>query len=646
MSDGFVNPYTFVPFPGLGKGTAKEAFRSAPAGHAYLGEDRFAGRVDVKLTTRSPLLVRDQNGHFPHRPWSDASHQVPFVPGSGIKGAVRSLHETVVGGCARVFDEEFLPVYRDPARSRGDDWTLAYVEEADEHGRPVELRLCSSVERRPAHELIDALGSADEVVTGKRMPLPQSAKTPQSSDDDHWVLLVTDSKVWEEQRENDPKSPEYTCALGKLSDTVLRWSDEAEWDASWAAAWEEYLRRVEGTEDMRLARQKPQERTLQSSAPVSQLVQFDGHKVGWRHESRPALFRGQVVWIKPSAEGVAEFALSVIWRHSGGGPARNRIPDEFLPCSDPSALCPTCRVFGSVDTTTRERRTATQEGYAGHVRFSEAVPTERVEVEPWQLPPLGAPNPGAGAFYLNTTTSPGVSDDLPKQEWREGDGRNLRGRKYYWLTEDHDQRPLFRVQGNLTSELATTGEALPSETCLSTTVWFENLTESEVGGLLAALNPALVLPPQRDGAKIGLALGGARPFGFGTCTSEITSLRMETATSRYRNDRAPDVTVDSAVRKFQDSVLRGVKKRWGALAKALTLDWVLSDRVWYPTDQPLPHGPLTPADLEQDGFQFWKHASDDESLSLPLIGRDGHDEEQPIRFDASERKQRNKQGRR
>ena len=45
------------------------------------------------------------------------------LPGSSVKGAVRSLHETLAGGCLRVFDEDFIPSYRDrrgPARGLDD----------------------------------------------------------------------------------------------------------------------------------------------------------------------------------------------------------------------------------------------------------------------------------------------------------------------------------------------------------------------------------------------------------------------------------------------------------------------------------------------------------------------------------------------
>ncbi|MFC7617294.1 hypothetical protein ACFQV2_31595 [Actinokineospora soli] len=59
-----------------------------------------------------------------------------------MKGAVRSLHETVAGGCVRVFDGEFVPRYRDAAvRSVIGDVVLAVVHRMFPEGPP-EVMLC------------------------------------------------------------------------------------------------------------------------------------------------------------------------------------------------------------------------------------------------------------------------------------------------------------------------------------------------------------------------------------------------------------------------------------------------------------------------------------------------------------------------
>src|ERR1700733_6147709 len=96
----FINPYTFVPLPAA-------IARSAPSGHHCAGPVHVSGAMTVEWTLQTPLLLPQAH------PAVRAGQVV--VPGSSVKGALRSLHETLMGGCLRVVDEEFVPVYRQPA---------------------------------------------------------------------------------------------------------------------------------------------------------------------------------------------------------------------------------------------------------------------------------------------------------------------------------------------------------------------------------------------------------------------------------------------------------------------------------------------------------------------------------------------------
>lgn len=82
MND-FVNPYTFVPFPEIDDWAA---IRSVPAGHDRLLDGRYSGRIEVKLTTRSPLLIRgirpgEEESPPPSRGGAVSAVRAGFVPG-------------------------------------------------------------------------------------------------------------------------------------------------------------------------------------------------------------------------------------------------------------------------------------------------------------------------------------------------------------------------------------------------------------------------------------------------------------------------------------------------------------------------------------------------------------------------------------
>ena len=136
----FVNPYTFVPH-------APEPQRRRPAGHDAMGDEQFSGVLKITLTACTPLLI---GGFTREEPGGAKRHDVPrradgtvMVPGSGLMGAVRSVHEALAGGCLRILDISRVPVHRHPANtSETRDLRLAVVTQVDANGQATRVALC------------------------------------------------------------------------------------------------------------------------------------------------------------------------------------------------------------------------------------------------------------------------------------------------------------------------------------------------------------------------------------------------------------------------------------------------------------------------------------------------------------------------
>jgi len=112
---------------------------------------------------------------------------------------------------------EFIPGYRDLAATRGADWRMVRVEEADASNRPTALTVCAGNEVWvTAKALARALGGAEKVVSGATVEVSDwDTKTfsgkgreqmgrleatrgldeqdPQVGPGDGWVVLVADS---------------------------------------------------------------------------------------------------------------------------------------------------------------------------------------------------------------------------------------------------------------------------------------------------------------------------------------------------------------------------------------------------------------------------------------------------------------------
>ena len=79
------------------------------------------------------------------------------------------------------------------------------------------------------------------------------------------------------------------------------------------------------------------------------------------------------------------------------------------------------------------------------------------------------------------------------------------------------------------------GAIAAAGTTLTQQVSFDNLRPAELGGLIAAFEPARVLPTA--GGPLQLHLGGGKPLGLGSCTAAISGLRAWSAASLRRRSR-------------------------------------------------------------------------------------------------------------
>lgn len=585
----FVNPYTFVPLPTV-------IGRTGPTGHHRAGDGHISGWMTVEWTLQTPLLLpqgheRVENGRV-------------VIPGSSVKGAVRSLHETLMGGCLRVLDDDFVPVYREPAVSRNEDWHLAVVTEATRQGRATRVRLATEIAWVPVGTLGTVLGrmpqTGDTVDIddwaisavqglGRREVSRPDAVTPGEG----WVVLVGDSGT-------RLTSDRFFCAAGRLpGDDADGGGGERE---APIPAWAEYERLCEGTNDMRLIRRKPDDATFKGwrSGPVFTDVGWPSKSdlVGRRRRITGHLWPGDIVWarLNPSNGQLDRLSMAAIWRTPGQRRLAERTEAAVRACGDPGHLCLSCRLFGSADTKAAgSGHEADQRSYAGHLRTGDAV-ADGVTTSSVELAPLGAPRPGAGQFYLQIGDTDPASDEteLPAAYWGSErdrpDPRPVRGRKFYWNGDPAAQRlPRHKARPGQGNEAMTGNrELVPAGTCFRQKISFDNVPAAELGSVLLTLLPRLLLP-RTEGMREAdylLRLGGGKPLGLGSCRVKITELIWQDARRRYLGQPEVSQDADEFFTPLASAVARlaghPVMKHWPTLSRILRADAVDPELIWYP----------------------------------------------------------------
>jgi len=119
----FHNPYNFIPTPSR-EGYVGDLGDGDPRGHHVYHTGCYSGRIRVKMTTVTPLIIPDtansfecENGHKAYDPLRDEKG-LPIVPPTSIKGMLRAAFEAVTNSRMGVF--------------AGHDARLAYRMEARE----------------------------------------------------------------------------------------------------------------------------------------------------------------------------------------------------------------------------------------------------------------------------------------------------------------------------------------------------------------------------------------------------------------------------------------------------------------------------------------------------------------------------------
>ena len=612
--NAFINPYTFVPLPDKVK-------RDKPRGHARAVEGGLTGYLDVEFAFRSPLMMPvDWNTPGETTVTGTRIEERVTVPGSSVRGAVRSLFEVISSSCLSILDPDYLPVHREHLGMHLEK-KLAVVDEVDSDGKVISVLPTSRVVWIRAEALWRLFGGAEGLRSGVRISFDEKGIYTQrfSRDKDKlaereqlkpegestlteggdWVVHVADAGT----KSSHPADHIYVAA-GKLETTPIRLGERT---------WEDYRELCRRSVDVTGGELAPKAPAWDAREWPEVLVKHrskDGKEtaIGKRRKSDGALAPGDSVWITTRRKGgervVTGLTMSSTWRKLGEGPIRDRLPDEsLLPCCDPDELCPACATFGFIEARTEGQRRdqAEHNAYASHLRFGAFKTDAPVSLRLVLPPPTRSPRPSAGAFYLEHLTAEGENREAgvakqgkPASHWGGLRGRSgmrrIAGRKFYWHgQEPEDATPTPRQvrRAHYPKEGApdcqeTRRWITEGTLVLKGRIHFENIDARQLGFLMFALEPQELA--ERAGitvnGELATHLGGGKGLGFGTAVGRITATCIQDAAGRYRAG-AGKVEVDPWGAAMQ--VIDPEAPWITGLVKALGTESVPADRIWYPT---------------------------------------------------------------
>ncbi|THF84696.1 RAMP superfamily CRISPR-associated protein [Cohnella fermenti] len=537
MTYNFVNPYNFVPFEGK--------CRRSPLQKGGTGDKTLTGYIQCELTTLTPIFipntsndkalhkeVEQEGASYDFYSYADLGtdnkgaandrYQQPVIPGSELRGVIRSVHEAAFNGCMSSVDLNRL-LHRRTNKIK----------------KPGLLRRNCSGE----WELLECSREGLKKWRTKKLVEGQKIYLDRHQRGDRDFREYRQGRYEQEAYFHKgeffgKKTKESAFVPGKMivgvsEREIKRFkrllngykNGEFKTKTEGHNQYEAYIRYVGDLENLPLNRWIP--------------VYYEPYKDNQGND--------MAAYFTPAMMSQEVFDTSIKQLlHEHG---------EYEPCQDRGNVCPVCVLFGMTGTTS----------IASRVRISDARVEEQADGDASRFfmqdtvwPELGEPKPSAVEFYTYHLNNQ-VRSFSPKYEYWTYDykrvGTNLqflsskdiqlRGRKFYWHSE-----PGVHAEVELSS-MRQRVRPVKDNVVFKFRLYFDRVTEDELARLCWTLT--------FNDSDCAHKIGRGKPIGFGSVrikTAEIKVRTIDPVTGEwlltdYEADRLP-VNKLSLTKPMQD----------------------------------------------------------------------------------------------
>lgn len=516
----FVNPYNFVPV-----NINDENRESIEIG-------KHTGYLQCELITKTPLAVPDIE--HPHHNENNKDHieydflrlsdDRPVIPGSSLRGVIRSMYETLTDSCFVTANKRERITYRTNKAFKpgliikeNGQWNLydavRYIFKVNEYGyktfRHVRVHsenLCD-IKDLEYGQLV-YFSSSDEKFTTSR-----GYKT-----DSYYITNMNVSKTSGLTEEG------YLC-VGSLFNR-------------------KHFESVFKKGSKKVLNSAQQDNLVKAIDALDDIVDiYNNEKINIKAKGGNKFYqnRGRYknakentplpIWYYKKNDNIY-FSVANIGRAAYNKNYEDLI-NKKIPCDTRKELCPACRLFGMVGT----------ESLGSRIRITDAVCTESVpKKERVPLKELSSPKISYIPFYLRKK---GDGD-----QWSyDNDDFELRGRKIYW----HDTEKSYietdekKIDGDRNASMELLGGFGDDTLTFEFKIFYDGLFDEEiVNGLrtgkmeLSDLIWALTLGDNREESPYCYKIGHGKPIGLGSAKIIIKEkVEREYKDGEYTINRVP-----------------------------------------------------------------------------------------------------------
>lgn len=495
----FVNPYNFVRMDRLKHNKTPDSEGNE--------NNLLSGVLHCSFTTRTPLAIpdvecktSDTNNAEHYRYPFYRINGVPSVPGSSIRGMLRSLYETLTDSCYVTLSDNESITARTTPRSpfmpgvllkEDNNWVLYSAKRHNLYtgsGSKFLVKLENNERYIKYNNQDFRMGEQVEIKThqeGRKSIVDTISKSQQSNN--YLYIGETFGKkkyesVFEIQNKVDLSADKVKELLNGLENSVSVYQDSA----------------------------------------INKNLKKGAH-TGYKNFEDAKRNGAICVWYK-EVNGKYYLSMAAIGRKSYNETINTMIGEHRNPCNSRENMCPACKLFGM----------AKGDGFGSRIRITDAQiqgnPSFIGEV---CLKELGSPRTGYYPFY----TSNGKEYDQP--------GVVIAGRKYYWhIPKANEDASIYtsseRTERNATMELMDVDNKFVFD------VFYDEITPEQ----LEEIKWILALPD--ESGMMMHKLGHGKPLGLGSIKISIDSdERREYDGVHYiiRKENVDDISMSPRIEK-------------------------------------------------------------------------------------------------
>ena len=541
----FVNPYAFISLVGK---CNKDSFDIKKF---YENKNLLTGWLDCKIETKTltfiPNTTNDKafNGNdknkksydfFSYEDLSSRSdlkniYQEPVIPGSEIRGVIRSAYEALTNSCLSSIDETSV------------------------------LHKRNNNPKKPG--ILKKIGNEWKLFSAEKVMLKYK---PCDSDP---VKIFDISKYNEGQKVYITKSKDKYKNKGFMPYTVTQISNE-KFDKSL----EGYFHKGEDFE------KKKHHESVFIEGSIKKVIEED---VVNRLKNVVEIYQNNGLYNHYTIDGKNNSIYLVYYSddYEYLSPAcitrevfKNRLNNiiekqgDFGPCKSTEHICETCRLFGMV---------GSEKSLASRVRFSNAIVNKKNSEKDYYndiiiLSELASPKISATEFYLEKPDDSVLWNydyayaAFGKNKLIEKYYPKINGRKFYWHLKPSIDKSYYTFEENNINEKWNERNLvvrpLKPDISFTTKIYFDKITEEELIKLISILNLKI---SKNDDNENYHKIGMGKPIGFGSIKFDVSEINFRTITIsddmiKYEIDKKTPEDYSSEIDKILNSDKENVKE--------------------------------------------------------------------------------------